>query len=182
MFFTILITLLYILNILETVWLSLGLHTHTSTVTALLHFPDLCQCSRQQTTCWWKRGWWTEQMEKGDEWELKHAMFLPVSYLFWGTAPILSHLSDGEKPSQGPKHVRLFLIPLLSPFSSRSSVILPWKPWQTHTQTHSHSHTNTLKELVAMHITWVLHLWRPLCFFHFATYSRDDEVEAISCT
>lgn len=49
-----------------------------------------------------------------------------------------------------------FLLFLLSPSSSHES---PGK------QTATHTHTHMLKELVPMHIAWVLHLWRPLCIF-----------------
>lgn len=80
------------------------------------------------------------------------------------------HVSDEEKPPQGPKHVWLLLIPLLSPFASCSSVILPWN----HTHTHSHSknpwpcilHESSTSEGLRTS-------------FHFGTYSSVDAVEAV---
>lgn len=132
-----------------------------------LHPSDLCHCSRQQITCWWRRGeWWTEADGKERSGNCNMLCF----YLFRicsGGPPRSFHIRQTEKSHcrvQNMFGCFLFLSCLPSlPAPPSSCHENPGK----HTHTHSHSHTNILKELVAMHITWVLHLWRPLCFFPF---------------
>lgn len=112
-----------------------------------LCLPELCHGSKQQ---WHVDGGeevrWTEgDWKKGSGNCTPLFLFFPP-YLFCWTAAVLSHLSDRGEPLPGPKHVYLFLIPCLSPFSSYCSIILPWKLQPTHThiyhlRTFAHIHT-----------------------------------------
>lgn len=65
------------------------------------------------------------------------ALFKLIYLYIFADAPIQSSVYQIKGESlQGPKHKRLFLIPLLSPSSSCSSVILPYKFQQIHTLAH----------------------------------------------
>lgn len=116
---------------------------------------------------------------KAEVGELQHFIlfFSTLPYLFWWTDSVLSLLSDGEEPSQGPKTCSAVsyssLVPFLFPLLRHPGMKAP-------ANTLTHKHTQKNQWLCILH---ELSTSEGLfAFFHFATYSRDDEVEARTCT
>lgn len=186
MFFTVLINLPYLLYKLEALWLSLLLHTLTHSESLL---PCGCATWQATMTCRWRRGGKMNRgrLEEG-KWELHPFVSIFFPHICSAGRLQSFHICQTEENHRQVQNMFICFLFLACLPSLHTALSFCHESCSQHTHTftiYAYSHTFThrhTQRLVAMHITWVLHLWRPLCFFHFATYSRDDEVEAGSCT